>query len=48
MILTFKIIFRKETSEGVDDNKMTALPSDYKSKSYAKKYDIKGQKGNRK
>ncbi|MBR1816076.1 MAG: exopolysaccharide biosynthesis polyprenyl glycosylphosphotransferase [Lachnospiraceae bacterium] len=46
MILTFKIIFRKETSEGVDDNKLTALPSDYKSKSYSKMYDIKTQKGN--
>ena len=48
MILTFKIIFRKETSEGVDDNKLTALPSDYKSKNYSKKYDIKTQRENKK
>lgn len=41
MLLTLKIMFRKENSEGIDDKKLTALPSDYKAKSYGKKYSIK-------
>ena len=44
MLLTFKIIFRKESSEGVNENQITALPTDYKTKNYSKKYDIKHYK----
>ena len=40
MLLTLKILFRKESSEGIDDKKLTALPSDYKAKIYSKKYDL--------
>ena len=40
MLLTLKIMFRKESSEGIDDKKLTALPSDYKAKIYSKKYDL--------
>ncbi len=47
MLLTLKIMFRKESSEGIDDKKLTALPSDYKTKSYTKKYNISNKKGNR-
>lgn len=46
MLLTLKIMFRKESSEGIDDKKLTALPSDYKGKSYGKKYSIKRRKDN--
>ena len=45
MLLTLKIMFRKENSEGIDDKKLTALPSDYKVKSYGKKYNIGKKKG---
>ncbi len=50
MLLTLKIMFRKESSEGVDDKKLTALPSDYKAKNYGKKYDLRNgnKKGNKK
>lgn len=48
MLLTLKIMFIKESSEGVENNKLTALPSDYKTKTYSKKYNIKKQKGNKK
>ncbi|MBQ9277142.1 MAG: exopolysaccharide biosynthesis polyprenyl glycosylphosphotransferase [Lachnospiraceae bacterium] len=47
MLLTLKIMFRKESSEGVDDKKLTALPSDYKVKTYTKKYDLSNKKGNK-
>ncbi|MBQ9200060.1 MAG: exopolysaccharide biosynthesis polyprenyl glycosylphosphotransferase [Lachnospiraceae bacterium] len=47
ILLTFKIVFRKESSEGVEETKLTALPSDYKAKSYSKKYDLRTQKGSK-
>ena len=47
MLLTLKIMFRKESSEGIDDKKLTALPSDYKAKTYSKKYDLSDKKGNK-
>ena len=49
MLLTFKIIFRKETSEGVDEDQKTALPSpsEYKYNSTSKKYNLNYKKNDK-